>query len=56
MTHLRESVIGKLEKHLRKIQILNLSDKLQKTVQKIKESPSDLVNLYKLDNLTKVYK
>ena len=51
MSHLRESVISKLRKTSEENSDSELSEKLQMTVQKIQESPSDLVNLYKLRQL-----
>jgi len=50
MTSLRESVIKKL-KNTSNSEDMELSDKVQQTIQKIKESPNDLVNLYKLKQL-----
>lgn len=50
MVTLRESVIGKLEMTSNDNDT-ELVEKVQKTIQKIKESPDDLVNLYKLKQL-----
>ena len=50
MSSLRESVIEKL-KNTTSSEDMELSDKVQQTIQKIKESPNDLVNLYKLKQL-----
>jgi len=50
MTSLRESVIGKLE-NTANSEDMEISDKVKQTIQKIKESPNDLVNLYKLKQL-----
>jgi hypothetical protein len=50
MTSLRESVIEKLE-NTTNSEDMEISDKVKQTIQKIKESPNDLVNLYKLKQL-----
>lgn len=51
MTSLRETVIGKLQGTLNENSDKELQDKLNNTIQKINESPNDLVNLYKLRQL-----
>lgn len=51
MTSLRETVIGKLQGTLNENSDKELQDKLNVTIQKINESPNDLVNLYKLRQL-----
>ena len=51
MSTLRESVIGKLETTLNENEDKELHEKLGETIQKIRESQNDLVNLYKLRQL-----
>lgn len=51
MSTLREEVIGKLQGTLNENSDKELQDKLNTTIQKINESPNDLVNLYKLRQL-----
>ena len=51
MSTLREEVIGKLQGTLNENSDKELQDKLNTTIQKINESPNDLVNLYKLRHL-----
>ncbi len=48
---LRESVISKLEGRIEESEDVELKDKINNTIQRIKESDSDLISLYKLKQL-----
>jgi hypothetical protein len=48
---LRESVISKLEGRIEESEDVELKDKINNTIQRIKESDSDLISLYKLKHL-----